>query len=413
MWMYRLLLTLAAPVIYARLLWRGVTGRESRGDIAERFGRRPEPQTTGETIWLHAASNGELQSAKSLISLLLQQRPDLTLLITCNSVTGKALVKGWALPRVTVQLAPLDFRRHARALLARYRVKALLIIENELWPNRIAVCHSLAIPVALIGARLSSRSARMWQRFGMVSLFERIQLLSAQDAASESRFLTLGVPDKAQREKVNLKAAYEVDASQLSDPLYPRAHMLLAASTHPGEDALTLEAYGAARQEWPELRLILAPRHPRRAEDIKAIIEGAGLSCSLRSEGAEPDGSTDVFLADTLGEMDRWYHAAALCFVGGSFVDVGGHTPFEPASHGCALVHGPYVANFQDVYDALHAMEGAVSVASSVALKDAVIRLKDTAHRHAVAQNAQGILLTHDSLQNLTESLLDLAYPKN
>jgi 3-deoxy-D-manno-octulosonic-acid transferase len=169
---------------------------------------------------------------------------------------------------------------------------------------------------------------------------------------------------------------------------FPRAATLLAASTHEGEEAVVLDAFARARAQRPDLRLILAPRHPRRRDAVEAAIRAAGLAFATRSRGAEPAADIPVYLADTLGEMDRWYAGAGMTFVGGSLVPLGGHTPFEPAAHGSAILTGPHVANAAPAYAALLAEGGALAVTDAESLARAILRLADPAVREAQAEAA-------------------------
>jgi 3-deoxy-D-manno-octulosonic-acid transferase len=406
MWMYRLLLALLMPYLLGRLVWRSLTGAESWQDIKERLGALPPKPGSAQTAWMHAASVGELKSAKPLIEALLARFEHLELLITCNSLTGRALVSGWGHPRVTVQLSPLDLSRNTHAIIDQWSPRALFILENELWPNRLTACHKRGVPVALIAARLSERSARLWHMFGAAkSIFAKMSLVSAQTAESERRFKELGIPSRAFAPILNLKALYQVETQHLVPPSYPREHVLLAASTHSGEDRTILQAFQMARESWPELRLILAPRHLDRTEEVTAELKDLGLSYATRSTGILPDGASDVFLANTLGEMDQWYHSAALCFVGGSLVEVGGHTPFEPISHDSAILHGPHVRNFVDSYRDLAALGAGIRVDSTEDLTAAILSLRDSTKRRQMTDAAKTLLLDPKRVQDIVHAV--------
>jgi 3-deoxy-D-manno-octulosonic-acid transferase len=168
--------------------------------------------------------------------------------------------------------------------------------------------------------------------------------------------------------------------------------VVLAASTHEGEDAEVIAAFALAREKVPDLHLVIAPRHPRRRDRIEAALGAAGLSYSTRSRGRAPDGAMDAYLADTLGEMGNWYAAAAMTFVGGSLVDRGGHTPFEPAAHGSAIVSGLHVGNFRDTYAALAAAGACRMVGSGADLAEAFGMLRDPAFAPGLARRAAAAL---------------------
>lgn len=384
--LYRFLVSLAALPVLALLVWRALRGRDGWRALAERLGEGSSTPHGG--WWLHAASNGELASVRSLIDALLAVRPGLHILVTTNTVTGRTLARGWGLPQVTARLAPLDHRFVLARFFARHQPDALILIENELWPNRLAMAETRRIPVAVLGARISGRSARRWRKTGLgPRLLSRLSALSAQSVESEQRFVGLGLPHDRILPRLNLKTAV---VSQTAHPLeWPRADTVLAASTHGGEEEQVLAAFLQARRQRPELRLILAPRHPRRSARIAALIHKTGLSHSTRSAGEPP--STEVYLADTMGEMANWYASAGICFIGGTLVAKGGHTPYEPAAHGCALLHGPDIANFREGFDRLDAAGGARIVTDSRALSDALITLDGPA-QSAMAQAAKSAL---------------------
>ncbi|PTN01671.1 3-deoxy-D-manno-octulosonic-acid transferase [Rhodovulum imhoffii] len=342
---YRILLALAAPFVAVRLLMQPGT--------RERLG---SPPGTAGVVWIHAASNGELAAARPVIETLLQRDPALHLLVTCNSLSGRTLAQAWGLERVTVRLAPLDYRLALRRFLTNWAPRGLIIIENELWPNRLKEMARRG-PVVVLGGRLSARSLRGWQRLPALTrkVVETLDLVLPQDGASRTRFAALGVPETRLGPVITLKSTVASptapeDIAHLR-PDFPRRTTLLAASTHEGEDEILLDGFARAVSERPALRLILAPRHPRRGDRVQRLIQHAGLTCARRSRGDAP--GAQVYLADTLGEMHLWYALAGMCFVGGSLVDKGGHTPFEPAAHGAALLHGPYLSNFAEVYAAL------------------------------------------------------------
>lgn len=413
MFLYRLLLTLAAPFIALALVRRG------RGAaLAERLGGGAHGAARrGAVIWLHAASNGELTAARPLIDALLARDPKLRLVITCNSATGRALAQGWGLPRSEARLAPLDYRLCLRRFLGDWQPDALILIESELWPNRIAEMARLRRPVAVLSARMSARSARIWARLpGLTrAVMGGISLLSAQDAASEARFLSLGLPRDRLAPPLNLKTGAAPAAPQSEEldrlrPLFPRDATLLAASTHEGEEGPILMGFRRALAQRPGLRLILAPRHPRRSPEIQALLRRHRLGFARRSAGETPDAETPVYLADTLGEMGLWYALAGVTLVGGSLVPKGGHTPFEPAAHGSALLHGPHLENFAEVYAALQAEGGSRCIHGADDLAKALLGLDDDARARMAEAAARVTERLHDSagLDPLIERLADL-----
>lgn len=395
--LYRLFAGLCLPVLIAMTVVARMRGRLPPGALAERLGLGAQPARGGPVLWLHGASNGELASARWIIDGLRAEVPGLRLLVTVNTATARAMVAGWGLPGVTAALAPFDGGGAAARILRRWSPRALIVVENELWPARIAAAERMGVPVLVVGARLSERSADRWARVApaiMRSMLRGITFLSAQDAASEGRFLRLGLPSSALGPRLTLKGQETARAPE--DPPFaapvPRAVCLLAASTHEGEDAPALDAFIAARDAGRFRHLILAPRHPRRAADIAPLIAARGLSMAQRSAGQVPGPDTAVHLADTMGEMDHWYRMAGVTIVGGTFVPVGGHTPWEPVRHGSAVVHGPSVYNNADAFGALDAAGGAVPVADSAGLTAALLSL-DAAAQARVSGAATGALV--------------------
>lgn len=401
---YRLLLALALPLLLVRLVWRVLRGTESRADLAERLGGGAA--SAPGALWLHAASNGELASARPLIEALLRRAPGRRLLITTNTLTARALAQGWAELRIEARLAPLDARWMLTRFLARHRPAALIVVENELWPNRLVMAQARGVPVFAVGARISARSARRWRKIGLGRRMMRaLTALSAQDPASEAEFRALGLPAKRCLPRLNLKTA--VAAPAPAEVLeWPRAATVLAASTHAGEEVLILRAFARARAARPGLRLILAPRHPRRGPEVAEAIRAAGLAFAQRSLGEAPE--APVYLADTMGEMANWYASAGICIIGGTFAPKGGHTPFEPAAYGCALVHGPSVENHAEAFGALDAAGGAWAVAPE-ALGPRLIEL-DARQQATLARAASAALAalgSHDGPNALAREILE------
>ncbi|UXU76045.1 MULTISPECIES: 3-deoxy-D-manno-octulosonic acid transferase [unclassified Paracoccus (in: a-proteobacteria)] len=337
-------------------------------------------------VWLHAASLGELASVRVLASDLAR---DLPLVVTTNTTSGRDLARRMG---HACALAPLDLPQALRRFLDRTRPSVLVTVENELWPNRSAMTAARGVAQVVVGARISARSAARWRRLpGLIApMLGRIDALSAQDADSEARLLELGLPPQALTPRLNLKLL--APSQTRPDPEAPdRARVILAASTHDGEDAVVLDAFLAARARQGDLRLILAPRHPARGDAVAALIAARGLPLARRSQGA--DAQAPVLLADTLGEMERWYRAAGICITGGSLVDHGGHTPWEPAAWRCAIVHGPHVANHAADYADLDAA-GAASPVRPAELADLLPQLAgDVACQRRMGAAARAILV--------------------
>lgn len=399
----RLLLPLVPLVMLAVALWRRITRAEPAFALTERLGH--VPALPGPSVWLHGASNGELASARWVIEALLAQRPGLRILVTANTTTARSMVQGWGLAGVTAAFAPLDLGRPVARVLRGWQPKALITVEGEIYPRRFAACAKAQIPVLLIGARMSERSFRGWTELQpvMAEALAAVRMASAQDPASADRLVALGLRPGVLRAPCDLKAvAIRQSARPAIAPRVARARWLLAASTHAGEEEIVLDAYLALRDHFDHL--IVAPRHPRRSDEVAALIAARGLSLTRRSSGALP-GQEAVFLADTMGEMDLWYALCGVCVVGGSFVSRGGHSPWEPARHDCAILHGLSVENFAKPYAALDTSGGAQRVGGLAALT-AALRTMDAARQDEMSRAAaesldisgDGTALIHDIL---------------
>jgi len=385
---YRIFMLLALPALLAGALWRRLRGRGVAGEMAQRLGFGGD----GPALWLHGASNGEVTSARWLVAELSARVPGLRIVITSNTATARAMVQGWGMAGVTAVLAPYDTARAVARFQRRWQPLALLSVENEFWPERLTSLARARVPVIAIGARLSEGSARNWTRFApglMRRMLGSLAYVTAQDAGSEARLLHLGLDPARLGPRMMLKARQKADTQPAPAfaAQWPRHRCLLAASTHDGEDAAILDGFALARAAGTFDLLILAPRHPARAPAIATLITARGLACATRSTGEEPGPQTAVYLADTMGEMARWYAMAGVTFIGATLVAKGGHTPYEPAAHGSALIHGPSLFNFTEAFAALDAAGAARQVTDAASLaatlqsldKEEQLRMADAA----------------------------------
>ncbi|WP_116082664.1 3-deoxy-D-manno-octulosonic acid transferase [Tropicimonas sp. IMCC34011] len=409
MLLYRLLLTIALLPIFTAFFLRAVRGRESWADFRERMGGGP----AAPGPWVHAASVGEANSARGLVTALVAGGP---VTLTCNTVNARDTVRGWGLDGLTPRLAPLDQRLCLFRFLRRAKPCLYVGVENEIWPNRFALLARRGIPRVLISARLSERSAERWSRWGVVvgPHLAGLSLVVPQDASSAERFADLGVAEASLADPMTLKASVSL-ASPPETALraawpYARELTCLAASTHAPEERIVLEAFTEARKERPELRLILAIRHPARGDEVAALLSKTPFRVARRSTGDAVTEETDILLADTLGEMALWYASASICWVGGSLSDRGGHTPYEPASFGCALLHGPDTSNFAEAYAALDTAGGALEVRNAAELGRALASLTpDAAAELARAAQIALTPVTPDRIAALAAELRALA----
>ncbi|MBP0464156.1 3-deoxy-D-manno-octulosonic acid transferase [Roseomonas sp. PWR1] len=361
---WRLAATALAPLMPLHLRRRAARGKEIADRIPERYGQgAARPQ--GPLLWLHAASVGETVSILPLIDALAQAAPRLNLLVTTGTVTSATLfarrLPAPLAPRVTHRFVPLDVPAWAVRFLDGWRPDAAVFVESELWPNLLAETGRRGIPLALVNARMSARSARWWGRAPGFArqVLSRFAVILAQGAEDAARLGALGARDV--RVPGNLKYAappLPVEAAELERlrALVAGRSVWLAASTHPGEEALVLAAHGRLAPRHPGLLTIIVPRHPERGAEVAAL--AGDLPAARRSLGEDPGPGTAVLVADTLGELGLFYRLAALAFIGGSLVPHGGQNPLEPARLGCPVLLGPHTWNFAEILARMEAAGG-------------------------------------------------------
>lgn len=409
---YQLILTVLAPVFAVRLM------RDPQDIRAQRLALAQPQKFSGNVIWVHAASNGEATAARPLIEALLAKPENFALVISCNTESGRALVQSWGLERTAAVMAPLDYRFVLKRFLSHWAPAALVIVENELWPNRIRALAKAGRPIFVISARISQRSARRWKTFGgfAAQLWGRVSFAWPQDAASANRLTGLGLRPENTGPPLNLKllgAGEIADAEAAPDTaVFDRENTVLAASTHEGEERVVLQAFQQARTRNPHLQLILAPRHPKRAAQIEKLIENCGLTFRVRSRGEPPARNAPVYLADTLGEMPLWYMAAAQTFVGGSLVPKGGHTPVEPISYGSGVIHGPHLENFSEIYQNLREQNAAREVTSPDELAQAFTDISQ-AELAAMNARAKAVMAQLGAMPNIEDAAAQIVRSLN
>lgn len=415
MLIYRLLIPLWTAFVAAAGVIRVIRGRETLNDLRERLGLTPLPALANGYIWMHAASNGELASVRPLLDRLTADTAAPPVLVTTNSLSGREMARSMG---YASRLAPVDRPGASRALMRR--AVAYATVEAEFWPNRHVEAAKLDVPVLMVGTRLSASTARGWARFPALArhLLHAARLIVPQDEDSRQRLIDLGAPSQRTTQPVDLKSLYAPPPHQPPLPaglaaLCPPHRFWLAASIHPREDDAVLQAQLQLGKRQPDSGLILAPRHPARADDIAGKARALGLRVHLHSAGySAPPTPVDVLIADTMGEMPVWYDRAFACFVGGSLAPHGGHTPFEPLAHDCPVLHGPEVANFAATYARLDAALPEASVGGATDLAQRLVKLRDGAARTEWLlrqQQALRVTAAQDTLDRMVEILLEPA----
>ena len=377
---YRCASMLATPVVNAWLAHRRRRGKEDEARFGERLGRPGLPRPEGRLVWMHAVSVGESLSLLPLVDRLRETLPDVGVLITSGTVTSARLLRERLPDGVCHQFVPVDRPGAVRRFARHWRPDLAVWVESELWPNLILETAARGVPMLLVNARVSDRSAARWRRAPHLSrpLLAAFAGVLAQTEADAGRFRALGARNVAVRG--NLKndapplAADAQDVAALKQAIGGRP-CWAAASTHEGEEDAVGEAVSALRRAFPDLLTILAPRHPERGASIAEMMQRRGLVTARRSANGAIAPSTAVYLVDTLGELGLVYRLADIAFVGGSLTPHGGHNPLEPARLDCALVAGPYTENFAEAYAALEGADALSRVADAEALAGAVLAL--------------------------------------
>jgi len=395
---YRALSRALGPAIDLYLAHRLARGKEDRERFAERRGDASRPRPPGPLVWVHAASVGEAVSMLSLIDRLLVERPRLNVLVTTGTVTSARLLASRLPPdRAWHQYVPVDRTAYVRRFLDHWRPDLALWVESELWPNLITETGARRIPLMLLNGRMSERSFRTWRRFpGLIgALLGNFALCLAQDAAQADRFLRLGASQAATVGDLKAAAAPlpvdEASFAELAAAVAGRP-LWLAASTHEGEEEIAAFVHRALMHGVPGLLTIIAPRHPARGDAIADMLAARGLKTARRSAGEAIEAATQVYLADTLGELGLFYRLAGIAFIGGSITRKGGHNPLEAALLDCAILHGPDMSNCLVMARALASAGATLTVTDGPSLAAAVGRLlADPVERAARAAAAAGV----------------------
>jgi 3-deoxy-D-manno-octulosonic-acid transferase len=382
--LYRGAAWFATPILRRHLARRIPRGKEEASRIDERYGLASLPRPSGRLGWLHAASVGETQSLMPLIGALCSREPSLSLLVTTGTVSAARILERRAPPRTMHQYLPLDRQAWIVNFLTHWRPDFALWVESEFWPNLLAETARRQVPMALVNGRLSARSLARWRFAGPLirPLLARFAVVLAQDEAQAGRLAALGA--RAPQCVGNLKFAADplpVEEGALGEmkKLLAGREVWLAASTHAGEDAIIAAAHRKLAPRHPRLLTVIVPRHAERASAIAAELTAEGFRLARRSAGEEIAASTEIYLADTMGELGLFYRMAPVALVAGSY-RWQGHNPIEPALLGAAVLSGPRVANFFGIYERMCAAN-AVSIASEAELAQAVELLLADAER--------------------------------
>ena len=424
---YLALLFAASPWLLWQC-WR--KGKYRQGFAEKMLGRVPTREGSGPCIWLHAVSVGEVNLLGPLIEALRSGDPRLQCVISTTTMTGYALArKNYA--DYLVFYCPLDFSWAVRTAMRRIRPDVLVLAELELWPNLIRAAGDNGAKVAVVNGRLSERSFRGYRRLGPLigRLLRRIDLLAVQNTRYAERFERLG----ASPGSLHVTGSLKFDGAEtnrhnpaserlrLWADFHPGDVVFLAGSTQQPEEALALETFRSLRDEFPQLRLVLVPRHPDRFDAVADLLQESGLRWRRRSGAADEigtagqagSGTPRILLVDTVGELSAWWGTASIAYVGGSMGRRGGQNMIEPAACGAAVSFGPRTANFRDVVESLLAADAAIVVRDQTELT-AFVRdmLTNPSAAQQMGHRAQSFVQSQTGATQTTATLLQQLLPQ-
>lgn len=424
-------LVLMAPGALLKMRRRGGKWRDFGGRLGfpdrERIAEMELLPREGGRFWFHAVSVGEVNVAVKIISRLLESRPGCGIVLTATTPTGRELAREFASKRpgqVAAAYSPVDLPWVARRVLDEFRPDHLVLVEAEVWPNIVNAAKARGIPVSLVNARLSERSERRFQRVRswIRPVFEMLDQALAQDAADIGRLSGIGVPG----ERIHLTGSVKFDptGSAVGEAKLAALRAILknagwmegqpviiAASTHSGEELEIAKIHQRLKPDFGGLRLLLVPRHVERAAAIREQLRGIGIEPAIRSELDRREQSADTLLIDTTGELKAWQHLASLAVIGKSFLAEGGQNPAEAIMAGVPVVFGPHMENFEPLAARLLAGGGAVQAADWSRLETAARDLLANPGRRAeIARAGREVLAIHEGATARTvERLLSLS----
>lgn len=391
--LYRGISQLAGPAINLWLARRRKQGKEDTTRFTERFGHAGQVRPEGRLVWAHGASVGEALAVLPLAEYLVAE--GLSVLITSGTVTSAQILESRLKMGMVHQYVPIDRPAAVRRFLNHWHPDAALWVESELWPNLVLSTAARDIPMIMVNARMSERSAQHWRRMPrlITPLLGAFSAILAQSNTDGARLQALGAHCVTLGGNIKYDAPLlAVDSTALKflkAAIGDRPHWL-AASTHPGDELAAAEAHATLAGKIPNLLTLIAPRHPVRTTEIVAMLRRRGLNVAMRSRDETITAETDIYIADTLGEMGVLYRVAGTVFIAGSLASHGGHNPVEPALLNNALLAGPDMRNFEDACTTLTKANALTRINSAEALADALeLLLQNPALRQTQAAAAR------------------------
>jgi 3-deoxy-D-manno-octulosonic-acid transferase len=399
--LYSAIFYAATPFIVLRLLWRSRYKRAYRQNIAQRFAYFTVPTEFRGGLWIHTVSLGEVITAAPLIKALRQQHPDLKITLTTMTITGSEYVKAHFVPEIFHVFVPYDLPCVVRRFLNHLQPQALLILETELWPNILKICKQRAIPVMLSNARLSEKSAKRYNYIRPVirNMLSGINVIATHAKIDGDRFMRLGATAQQITTVGSIKfdiitpASVLEQAPALRQMLGANRPILIAASTHEGEEEKIVSVFNQILKKIPQALLLLAPRHPERFARVASYCEQENYKMVTYTSQKACTDSTQIFLIDTIGQLKLFYAVADVAFVGGSLMPIGGHNILEPLSLGIPTIVGPYMFNFEEMSELLLTEEVLLQINTSEELANITIPLlEDSSLRAELTVKAEKVL---------------------
>ncbi|NKB65097.1 MAG: 3-deoxy-D-manno-octulosonic acid transferase [Gammaproteobacteria bacterium] len=381
--LYRFILYLISPIILGILALKAIRNPAFRPRLGQRFGFSTVNPIPGG-IWIHAVSVGEVNAAMPLIQYALKNHPDLEITVTTMTATGSARVMSLFPQKIHHRYLPYDYPGAVSRFINTVKPSVAMIMETEIWPNLIDVCHRKKIPVIYTNARLSRRSYEKYQRIQRLigPTLRKVDRFAVQGSADADRLIKLGAVPDTVSVTGNLKFDIPVPASLEEAAQDVRRHLghdrfiWIAGSTHDGEEEQVIDAFRSIRESIPELLLVLVPRHPERFSLVARLCDREGFNLVRRSEHLEPVSmDTEIYLGDTMGELTLLLAASDVAFIGGSLVPIGGHNLLEANALGVPVVFGPHMHNFLEISQLVSNKGAGVEINDSDELANVVVKL--------------------------------------
>jgi 3-deoxy-D-manno-octulosonic-acid transferase len=411
---YRFLTDLGSPFIGLYMLKRRAAGREDRARFGERFGHASIPRPAGRLVWFHAASVGEAASLLALIEKVHERYPMTHILVTSGTVTSARMLAERLPAGAIHQYVPIDRAVYVERFIKHWQPDFALLIESELWPNLLTALREHLVPTALLNGRMSQKSFRRWYKVkGWArEIMGSFVICLTQTESERGRFVALGA--RPVRAIGNIKYAArplpadEDELARLREMLGARPVWLMASS-HRGEEEIAFAMHKKLREKFPDLLTIIAPRHPVRGDEVAELIGNQGLICARRSQQQGIAANTDIYLADTMGELGLFYRLSQTVCVGGSFIAQGGHNLIEPAQLNCAIIFGPHMHNFTEMAREFLRTNAAIQLNGANELAFALDRFLQSPEERSIYARAARLLA--DEKRHMLDEVLKALSP--